>query len=210
LASLAARKDLKDETRAKAVAGLAARRDEPTAELLAELAVDETILERMRIGAVRALRDRNDDRAVEPLLTRARQAREGSQFPDWPRCATLKALGATGDPRAFDLARELALDRRGTVSWDVQDAALQAIALTKDPRALPLLLKLLGGEGQPPPNQIVRVGAATALGILGDRRALPPLKAATQSTVYYEYNFNGQRGRVHLRDAAAGAIRAIG
>ncbi|GAB4476075.1 MAG: hypothetical protein Kow00124_17770 [Anaerolineae bacterium] len=161
--------------------------------------------------ALFALAVRQDARAVDGLL--ALLAGEDEFLRGW----AARALGQIGDPRAVE---PLIVALNDPSLW-VRQGVTAALAELKDPRAVGPLIATLGADdryiysmaalaaiGEPAvealidalssPNTRVRLGAANALGEIGDIRAVGPLIRL----------LNDRSG--HVRREAAKSLRRIG
>lgn len=85
------------------------------------------------------------------------------------RCDATRALGELGDATAVEPLMEMLTD-----PWvNVRIYAVQSLGKLNDVRAVPALIKVLENSAE---NDLVRAGAAAALGSLKDARALLPLR----------------------------------
>jgi HEAT repeat protein len=80
-----------------------------------------------------------------------------------------EALGEIGDPVAVEPL--IALLRGPEEDSDIRVVAMQSLGKLKDPRAVPVLLEIIGREG----NEALWSAAAEALGTMGDLSAVPGL-----------------------------------
>jgi HEAT repeat protein len=110
-----------------------------------------------RSAAAEALGELKAVEAVELLIQALASERR------FVRCSAARALGEIGDARALTPLRAMAEDRRYR---DERDDVGLALARLGDSRGFELLVSLLREAGDP-----VRIGAARALGELGDPRA---------------------------------------
>jgi HEAT repeat protein len=133
-------------------------------------------------GALRAALGDRDPRVRETAALGLGQVRDvaasgaliaSAKQEPWPfvRRAELEALGQLCGAGAADLLVR-AIDRDVI---EVRRAALVGLARCKDPRAQPLLLRVLGRRNE---ASTVRELAAALLGEMGDRRAAPAMAAA--------------------------------
>ena len=85
------------------------------------------------------------------------------------RCDATRALGELGDSTAVEPLIDMLDD-----SWvNVRIYAVQSLGKLGEQQATPALIKVLGNQDE---NDLVRAGAAAALGMLKDPRALIPLR----------------------------------
>nr|MDO8078634.1 HEAT repeat domain-containing protein [Candidatus Freyarchaeota archaeon] len=157
--------DRSSEVRAYAVMALHDIGGEKTTQaLIRTLREDENSYVRWR--AANAL-EIGDPRAVEPLI-RALQEDEDYSV----RSTAARVLGEIGDPRAVEpLIRALQEDE----DWEVRESAAMALAEFEGDRVVEALIQALrDGES------VVRMKAAWSLGIIGDARALEPLREAVE------------------------------
>ncbi len=85
------------------------------------------------------------------------------------RCDATRALGELGDATAVEPLIEMLTDE-----WvNVRIYAVQSLGKLGDANAVPSLIKVLENNDE---NDLVRAGAAAALGLLKDARALLPLR----------------------------------
>jgi HEAT repeat protein len=138
-------------------------------------------------GALRTALGDRDPRVRETAALGLGQVRDvaasgaliaGAKQEPWPfvRRAELEALGQLCGPGAADLLVR-AIDRDVI---EVRRAALAGLSRCKDPRAQPLLLRVLGRRNE---ASTVRELAAALLGEMGDRRAAPAMAAALDRQV---------------------------
>lgn len=85
------------------------------------------------------------------------------------RCDATRALGELSNPKAVDPI----IDMLGDEWVNVRIYAVTSLGKLGDTRAVPSLIKVLKDEAE---NELVRAGAAAALGALKDVRALLPLR----------------------------------
>jgi len=106
-------------------------------------------------------------RAVEPLIKALQEDEDYSV-----RRTAARVLGKTGDPRAVEpLIKALQEDE----DWDVRKSAAMALRHFRTPRVVEALIQALRDE-----KSAVRMMAAWSLGIIGDARALEPLREAAE------------------------------
>ena len=85
------------------------------------------------------------------------------------RCDATRALGEIGNPKAVDHIIEMLKDE-----WvNVRIYAVTSLGKLNDTKAVPALIEVMKNEKE---NELVRAGAAAALGVLRDQRALLPLR----------------------------------
>jgi len=85
------------------------------------------------------------------------------------RCDATRALGELGDPKAVYAVIDMLKDE-----WvNVRIYAVTSLGKLGDPTAVPALIEVLKNNQE---NELVRAGAAAALGVLRDQRALLPLR----------------------------------
>jgi HEAT repeat protein len=147
----------------------------------------------VRRAAVAALGSIKDPKTVPPLI----DALKDSYW--FVRSDAADALGREGDPRAIKPLLDVVADSDSTVESSAENAlvllamnhapvndyaarlddpnsriatiATVCLGLEKDPRALPILLKLVAAE-----DPAVRLQAVKALGEMGDPAAIPALR----------------------------------
>ena len=116
-----------------------------------------------RWGAVNALGDIGDPRAVEPLVSALKDSDE------WVSTNAATGLGRIRDARAVEPLIAALQDERGNVCR----SAAEALGMVGDTRAVKPLLALLRSE-----SSYVRSSAAIALGNIRDSGVVEPLIAA--------------------------------
>ena len=85
------------------------------------------------------------------------------------RCDATRALGEIGNPKAVDKIIVMLKDE-----WvNVRIYAVTSLGKLGDKKAVPALIEVMKNEQE---NDLVRAGAAAALGVLRDQRALLPLR----------------------------------
>ena len=114
--------------------------------------------------------------------------------PEHLRGVTLLALGLIGGPDAAAALRGF-LESPGHRTAMLEETAVAALGLARDPGSLPLLRRILSSGSRP---DRVRALSATALARLGDRDSLPLLRQALRSD------------HAILRQAAAVACGTLG
>ncbi len=145
----------------------------------------------VRRGAIQALGELADDRAVNPLL-------EALEDKDRViRYSACRALGMIGGRRVIEELTKLATN---STDPDRRQMAVIALGMADDDRALELLLAQLKDQ-----NPQTRWAAVVALGMLGDPQALPYLEELEAKDRYYIQSV----ARFPIREAASGAIISI-
>jgi len=149
----------------------------------------------VRARAVQALGRSKDPRAVEPVI--------GLLEDSDPRIVSLavEALGELQDPRAIEPLIAMTRDDRGFV-----DSAVEALRRIGEPAVEPLIVTFQ--------NSSLDVGAraavATALGSIGDSRAVEPLVAALNSEEGYLKPYAAESlGRIGDARAVESLIAAL-
>ena len=85
------------------------------------------------------------------------------------RCDATRALGEIGNPKCVDKIIGMLNDE-----WvNVRIYAVTSLGKLNDKKAVPALIEVMKNEKE---NDLVRAGAAAALGVLRDQRALLPLR----------------------------------
>ena len=85
------------------------------------------------------------------------------------RCDATRALGEIGNAKAVDYIINMLKDE-----WvNVRIYAVTSLGKLNDTKAVPALIEVMKNEKE---NDLVRAGAAAALGVLRDQRALLPLR----------------------------------
>jgi HEAT repeat protein len=85
------------------------------------------------------------------------------------RCDATRALGELGNIKAVEPVIEMLKDE-----WvNVRIYAVTSLGKLGDTKAVPALIEVLQNDSE---NELVRAGAAAALGVLRDQRALLPLR----------------------------------
>ncbi|MGN0005400.1 MAG: HEAT repeat domain-containing protein, partial [Candidatus Gastranaerophilaceae bacterium] len=85
------------------------------------------------------------------------------------RCDATRALGEIGNKKAVEKIIEILKDE-----WvNVRIYAVTSLGKLNDRRAVPALIEVMKNKEE---NDLVRAGAAAALGVLKDQRALIPLR----------------------------------
>ena len=85
------------------------------------------------------------------------------------RCDATRALGEIGDKKAVDHIIKMLYDE-----WvNVRIYAVTSLGKLNDTKAVPALIDVMKNRTE---NELVRAGAAAALGVLRDQRALLPLR----------------------------------
>ena len=85
------------------------------------------------------------------------------------RCDATRALGEIGNKKAVDKVINMLYDE-----WvNVRIYAVTSLGKLNDPKAVPALIDVMKNRNE---NELVRAGAAAALGVLRDQRALLPLR----------------------------------
>ena len=85
------------------------------------------------------------------------------------RCDATRALGEIGNPKAVDKIITMLKDE-----WvNVRIYAVTSLGKLNDKKAVPALIEVMQNTKE---NDLVRAGAAAALGVLRDQRALMPLR----------------------------------
>jgi HEAT repeat protein len=144
-----------------------------------------------RQGAVIALGEYGDPRAVEPLINALGDEREDDMFLS----STARSLGKIGDPRAVDAL--IPLLNNGWYNYRITPSIkadiIWALGEIGDPRAVDILISSLDDS-----SATVRAAAASALGEIGDPRAIDPLR-----------NVVTEDSREVVREAAADALTKL-
>ena len=138
----------------------------PAVEPLIAVVNDKTATPEARGGAINALGNLKDRRAVDSLIA----AMQEPQFQF--RGYAANALGEIGDPRSVApliAAFENPRFPRGDAS--------EALVRLRDPHSVPPLIAMLASE-----NSYVRNDAASVLGEIGDPRAVEPLIETLKTT----------------------------
>ena len=139
---------------------------------IGEPAVEPLIRElkdkKVRWGAVKALRNIGDVRAVEPLI-RVLKDEDG-----FIRGYVAEALGTIGDERAVEPLIQALKDKE----YDARRDSAEALGKIGEPAVEPLIRALKDTCGG------VRWGAAKVLGEIGDARAIEPLVQAMKDEEY--------------------------
>jgi HEAT repeat protein len=147
---------------------------------------------RLRTSYSRALAEVGEP-AVAPLLRAL-----GSQNPQ-TRAYAADALGAIGDPRAFDpLTALLARESIDTLRMSL----LRALGGLKDPRAVRVLLPYLKAPDQVNRGWMIRV-AANALGQIGSEEAIGPLAEVLASDPDWFARLGAAEGLRKMRHPSA-------
>jgi HEAT repeat protein len=184
-----AMKDQDSDVRSVILDILAVMKDPRTIDILIESTKDPD--EDVRLRAVEILEKKNDPRTIEPLIRLLKDTDEDV------RVATARFLGKSGNPIVIDpLTAAL-----GDLEWKVQEAAAAALIPFKDQRATrPLIVAMKDDDVMIPAHkalaeigtstvelllpalksvhEYIRIGAANALGLIKDERAVQPLIAA--------------------------------
>ncbi|MBQ8668982.1 HEAT repeat domain-containing protein, partial [bacterium] len=85
------------------------------------------------------------------------------------RCDATRALGEIGNKKAVDKIINMLYDE-----WvNVRIYAVTSLGKLNDTKAVPALIDVMRNRSE---NELVRAGAAAALGVLRDQRALMPLR----------------------------------
>ena len=85
------------------------------------------------------------------------------------RCDATRALGEIGNKKAVDKLINMLYDE-----WvNVRIYAVTSLGKLNDTKAVPALIDVMKNRSE---NELVRAGAAAALGVLRDQRALLPLR----------------------------------
>ena len=85
------------------------------------------------------------------------------------RCDATRALGEIGNKKAVDKVINMLYDE-----WvNVRIYAVTSLGKLNDTKAVPALIDVMKNRSE---NELVRAGAAAALGVLRDQRALLPLR----------------------------------
>ncbi|MFB3887614.1 MAG: HEAT repeat domain-containing protein [Thermodesulfobacteriota bacterium] len=146
----------------------------------------------VRVAAVRALGEFDERRRLEPLIERL-----GDNH--WEvRNAALHSLKGHDDPRLSDIVIRLLTDE----SASVRRAAVSNIKERKDGRAVEALMDRLNDE-----DFLVPSWSADALGVIGDRKAVPFLMKAAKGELDKGRTLGGD---ADLRRSAVKSLGLIG
>ena len=150
--------------------------------------------EKVRYNAARVLGEMGDSKAVEPLIDVLKNDKNGSvcitatdaliEIGDVAtdaliksldhekvnvRCDATRALGEIGNKKCVDKIINMLYDE-----WvNVRIYAVTSLGKLNDKKAVPALIDVMKNRSE---NDLVRAGAAAALGVLRDQRALLPLR----------------------------------
>ncbi len=153
----------KDDDPMAAAAALARLRSEALVDRLVRLVRDPERKTAARYGAIRALGEMRESKALEPLIG-AMAAREAQL-----RAGAIDALKKTGDPRAVP---PIATAVHEDMDASNRARAAEALGEFKDAGAVTPLVAALNDRDE---NVFVRIAAAESLGKIGDGRAIEPL-----------------------------------